>query len=105
LEYRALAAEILGSAPSVEPARGGPERRGMQKDLSVLFGPMRSFAPGASESRDRMEKPAASRMGPQAGAADGQTHEDPGAAVGSAVECDLNLDGSLLPEETTPSTT
>jgi chromosome partitioning protein len=37
MEYRALAAEILGSAASVEPAAQGPSKRGIQKDLATMF--------------------------------------------------------------------
>jgi len=37
LEYRALAAEMLDDAEDIKPARGKPLRRGIQKDLSVLF--------------------------------------------------------------------
>lgn len=37
LEYRALAAEMLGDAPAIEPAPGGSSRRGLQKDLSSMF--------------------------------------------------------------------
>jgi chromosome partitioning protein len=37
-EYRAVAAELLGGVAPVEPVRGGVTRRGIQKDLSELFG-------------------------------------------------------------------
>lgn len=37
LEYRALAAEVLGGAEPIEPARGRSSRRGLQRDLSVLL--------------------------------------------------------------------
>jgi chromosome partitioning protein len=37
MEYRALAAEILGSTAPLEPPAPGASRRGMQKDLSLLF--------------------------------------------------------------------
>ena len=37
LEYRALAAEILGSAEQIKPTRANRSRRGIQKDLSDLF--------------------------------------------------------------------
>jgi chromosome partitioning protein len=36
-EYRALAAEVLGGAEQIEPARRKPSRRGLQKDLSALL--------------------------------------------------------------------
>lgn len=48
LEYRALAAEILGDSRIVEPTSSGPSRRGMQKDLSSMFdglGPAGAIAP------------------------------------------------------------
>jgi chromosome partitioning protein len=38
LEYRALAAEMLGNVPAVEAVGHGPARRGIQRDLSELFG-------------------------------------------------------------------
>lgn len=37
LEYRALAAEILGNSRTTEPTADGPSRRGLQKDLSSMF--------------------------------------------------------------------
>lgn len=45
LEYRALAAEVLGTVPAVATAAGRSSRRGIQKNLSVLFG-----VPGAGKS-------------------------------------------------------
>lgn len=50
LEYRALAAEILGDFQIIEPQSGGSSRRGLQKDLSSMFdglGP----APNASQPK------------------------------------------------------
>jgi chromosome partitioning protein len=38
LEYRALAAEVLGRVPEVATVSRGSSRRGIQKDLSELFG-------------------------------------------------------------------
>ena len=40
VEYRALAAEVLGHTPAVETVGHDSKRRGMQKDLSVMFGGM-----------------------------------------------------------------
>lgn len=37
MEYRALAAEILGDSRTAEPVETGPSRRGLQKDLSSMF--------------------------------------------------------------------
>lgn len=37
-EYRAVAAEVLGNVPVVEPVGPASSRRGIQKDLSELFG-------------------------------------------------------------------
>jgi len=37
MEYRALAAEVLGSSEHIEPVGHGPTRRGLQKDLSAMF--------------------------------------------------------------------
>lgn len=36
-EYRAVAAEILGGVPCVQPARGRSARRGMQKHVATMF--------------------------------------------------------------------
>jgi chromosome partitioning protein len=41
MEYRALAAEILGDTRTVEPVENGPSRRGLQKDLSSMFDGLR----------------------------------------------------------------
>jgi chromosome partitioning protein len=41
LEYRALAAEVLGHVPPVETFSRSSARRGMQKDLAELFGGLR----------------------------------------------------------------
>ena len=37
MEYRRVAQELLGCSESVEPAKGGKARRGIQKDLSIFF--------------------------------------------------------------------
>jgi chromosome partitioning protein len=54
LEYRALAAEILGNVPAVEAVGRGPARRGIQRDLSKLFG----LGPGEREQFARRPDPA-----------------------------------------------
>ncbi len=41
MEYRALAAELLGCSECVEPTRRSPSRKGVQKDLSALFDGLR----------------------------------------------------------------
>jgi chromosome partitioning protein len=41
LEYRALAAEILGDSRIVEPVEGGRSRRGLQRSLSSMFDGLR----------------------------------------------------------------
>jgi len=46
LEYRALAAEILGGAQDVELPRESPVRRGLQKDLSLMFSGLRATGGG-----------------------------------------------------------
>ena len=48
-EYRAVAAEILGGVAPVEPVGGGTPRRGIQKDLSDLFGGLLPSVPLASQ--------------------------------------------------------
>jgi chromosome partitioning protein len=44
-EYRAVAAEILGNVAPVEPGSGRASRRGIQKNLSDLFGSVLASAP------------------------------------------------------------
>ncbi len=46
LEYRALAAEILGDAHEVELPRADRSRRGLQKDLSLMFAGVRADGGG-----------------------------------------------------------
>jgi len=53
VEYRALAAEILGSSACVEPARRGSSKRGIQKDLSAIFGDLCPANESTPESKDR----------------------------------------------------
>jgi len=48
-EYRAVAAEVLGGVAPREPAGGGPERRGIQRDLSDLFRGLVPSVPFASQ--------------------------------------------------------
>lgn len=50
-EYRAVAAEILGDVAPMEPAGGRPSRRGIQKDLSELFGSVLASAPWPRPAR------------------------------------------------------
>lgn len=54
LEYRALAAEILGNVPAVEAVGHGPARRGIQRNLSELFG----LGPAGREPFARRRDPA-----------------------------------------------
>ena len=53
LEYRALAAEILGDSRTIEPAGGGPSRRGLQKDLSSMFDGLCPAGASGPESGNR----------------------------------------------------
>jgi chromosome partitioning protein len=55
LEYRALAAEILGDARIVEPAPGGSSRTGLQKDLSSMFDDFRPADTVLSHARYQIE--------------------------------------------------
>lgn len=48
VEYRALAAEVLGNVPAVASVGRGATRRGIQKDLSELFGGLHATAPRRS---------------------------------------------------------
>jgi chromosome partitioning protein len=57
MEYRALAAEILGDPQEIEPARGGPARRGLQKDLSGMFDDLRPVeTPGPPDQDDNPDE-------------------------------------------------
>ncbi|HSW02283.1 MAG TPA: ParA family protein [Sedimentisphaerales bacterium] len=51
MEYRALAAEILGDSRAVEPVENGPSRRGLQKDLSSMFDGLRPAEEPALQSQ------------------------------------------------------
>jgi hypothetical protein len=55
LEYKALGAEVLGSAETIEPAGGGSSRRGLQKDLSSIFDGLCPAGASSSDSKDRIE--------------------------------------------------
>ena len=48
VEYRALAAEVLGHVPVVASVGRGTIRRGIQKNLAVLFGGLHPTAPRRS---------------------------------------------------------
>jgi chromosome partitioning protein len=48
VEYRALAAEVLGNVPAVESVGHGATRRGIQKNLSELFGDLHATVPQPS---------------------------------------------------------
>jgi len=50
LEYRALAAEILGETRTIEPVESGPSRRGLQKNLSAMFDSLRPAEEAAPPS-------------------------------------------------------
>jgi len=86
-EYRAVAAEILGETAPVEPVGGRTSRRGIQKNLSELFGSVLASAPSASQHPASAESRTA-RVGP--------------AAAESFY--DLNLASSSVGEEETLST-
>jgi hypothetical protein len=49
VEYRALAAEVLGNVPVVESVGRSSSRRGIQKDLSELFGGLRTASKPTSQ--------------------------------------------------------
>lgn len=55
MEYRALAAEILGSSPRAAPTHRGPSKRGIQKDLFALFDGVWTPAASAPPEPDRDE--------------------------------------------------
>ncbi|MEN6336795.1 MAG: ParA family protein [Phycisphaerales bacterium] len=55
LEYRALAAEILGDSHTVEPVESGPARRGLQKDLSSMFDGLRPVEEAAPPTQNLIE--------------------------------------------------
>jgi chromosome partitioning protein len=51
LEYRALAAEVLGNVPAMESVGRGSSRRGIQKDLSEIFGGLRTGTKPTSQRK------------------------------------------------------
>lgn len=55
MEYRALAAEILGTSPCTAPTHRGPSKRGIQKDLFALFDGLWTRAVSAPAEPDRDE--------------------------------------------------
>lgn len=56
LEYRALAAEILGDSHTIEPIESGRSRRGLQKDLSSMFDGFRPAEETAGPSQHLIEE-------------------------------------------------
>jgi chromosome partitioning protein len=68
VEYRALAAEVLGNVPAVESVGRGATRRGIQKNLSELFGSLGATAPRRSsptppQVQNDLEAPDVDRTG------------------------------------------
>jgi chromosome partitioning protein len=60
MEYRALAAEILGDSQPVESTHSSPSRRGLQKDLSLMFDGFRPTGETGPPPRNQIEgEPAA----------------------------------------------
>jgi chromosome partitioning protein len=64
LEYRALAAEILGDSRAIEPTESGPSRRGLQKDLSSMFDGFRPAAGPVPQPRNQIEGELAAEVSP-----------------------------------------
>jgi chromosome partitioning protein len=71
-EYRAVAAEILGDVAPVEPTGGRTSRRGIQKDLSALFGSVLASAPLAAQRAASTENQTAGDGVPQGDHPDAQ---------------------------------
>jgi chromosome partitioning protein len=55
MEYRAVAAEVLGNVPAVESVSRSSSRRGIQKNLSELFGGLQTPAQPASQRKVQAE--------------------------------------------------
>jgi len=64
LEYRALAAEILGDSRVVEPTSSGPARRGLQRDLSSMFDGLGPAGATVPRSASRIEGKQDEQMSP-----------------------------------------
>lgn len=57
MEYRRVAEEMLGDARPVEPVRGGRQRRGLHKDLSILFDDFAALGADARENASETPAP------------------------------------------------
>jgi hypothetical protein len=110
LEYRALAAEIVGRVPAVAPPEGAAagrrsSRRGIQKDLSELFGGLRSWT-GAVSGRQAPTEPEP----PRANAADAEETDNeiaagthaPASGPGAPDDLSLAAEERLKPEPNPP---
>jgi len=86
LEYRAVAAEVLGNAPPVESVSRTAARRGMQKNLSELFGGVHT--PTAPATPAKVQGPAQS-----ANETESEIDSRVGDQTGSEVSCGLDFPG------------
>jgi chromosome partitioning protein len=93
LEYRALAAEVLGNVPAVESVGRGSSRRGIQKDLSELFGGLHAGAKPASQREVQAASGTASRIACGNGNEAGEGFEDAGVGqMGAEAQDDLGFE-------------
>jgi len=109
MEYRALAAEMLGSTETIEPVSRGPSRKGIQKDLSALFEGFHAPTNSAVERESRIGSDTRCDDGDGGGgetkcATDGAgrnggEHAEDGPTIG------MNLDAPPLCEDSTLSST
>jgi chromosome partitioning protein len=99
VEYRALAAEVLGKVPQVETIDHSSSRRGIQKDLSAMFGGLPSTARPALQPKARTEFETMSRT-----ARDDESDGEGDRQTEAEVLGDLDLETPSSREEVTLST-
>ncbi len=89
LEYRALAAEVLGRAPVVEACSSRCARRGIQKDLSALFNGLRMETSSAARDKTQAEpEAAATATCPNGNESDGEMGSEYDVPIGSDTQGD-----------------
>jgi chromosome partitioning protein len=113
VEYRALAAEVLGMVPAVEAIGRSASRRGIQKDLSALFGGLTATAklvpPREAQAALATASPTALDDGDEAGDEipndnESAIHGESVGQTGSKAPCDLNFETPPSAEEAVLST-
>jgi chromosome partitioning protein len=91
-EYRALAAEVLGNVPAVESVGRHSSRRGIQKDLSELFGGLRTGAKPTSQRQALMGSGMASRSACDTGETGDKIEDESVELTGAETPHDLDFE-------------